>query len=184
MSFLSQLVQHRQKNRLNFLDKADQSGPTTNGEETIRELARKHFPQATEVPPEFYDSVRNISSKDLAEKYGEYVSPELVRRSMRMFKPYKAPGPDGFKPVMFKHLPAAFFERLAFIYKACLHFHYTPRIWRETWVVFIPKPGKASYREASSFRPICLSNYLIKGLERLICWRMQSHLYYLSLIHI
>ena len=103
----------------------DRSGPTTNGEETIRELARKHFPQATEIPPEIYDSVRNISSKDLDGKYGEYVSPELVRRSMRMFKPNKAPGPDGFKPVMFKHLPAAFFERLAFIYKACLHFHYT-----------------------------------------------------------
>ena len=122
--------------------------------------------------------MRNISSEDLSGKYGEYVSPELVRRSMRMFQPYKAPGPDGFKPVVFKHLPGVFFERLAFLYKACLHFQYTPRIWRETLVVFIPKPGKSSYREASSFRPICLSNYLIKGLECLICWRMQGHLHY------
>ena len=95
-----------------------------------------------------------------------------------MFKPYKAPGPDGFKPIIFKHLPESIFVRISFIYKASLHFHYTPRIWRETWVVFIPKPGKASYRQAASFRPICLSNYLIKGLERLICWRMEHHLHY------
>ena len=89
-----------------------------------------------------------------------------------MFKPYKAPGPDGFKPVILKHFPVAMYDRIAFIYKACLHLHYTPLPWRETWVVFIPKPGKSSYREAGSFRPICLSNYLVKGLERLITWRM------------
>ena len=89
-------------------------------------------------------------------------------------QPHKAPGPDGFKPVLFRHLPMAVFGRIAFIYKACLHLHYTPKLWRETWVVFIPQPGKASYREAASFRPICLSNYLIKGLERLVTWRTQD----------
>ena len=35
MSHLSQLIQHRQKNRLNFLEKADQTGLTTNGTDTI-----------------------------------------------------------------------------------------------------------------------------------------------------
>ena len=101
MSHLSQLIQHRQKNKLNFLEKADQSGLTSNGSETIQELARKHFPQATDVPTdEKYDSLRNISSSSLHSLY-DYVTPDLVKRSLSMFKPHKAPGPDGFKPIIF-----------------------------------------------------------------------------------
>ena len=134
------------------MERVDQSGPTTNGEETIYELAKKHFPHATPVPSSVhYDNVRKISSSDLDAKYPNYISTELVHRSLKMFKPYKAPGPDGFKPVIFKHLPQIIFERIAFLYRACFHFQYTPPLWRETWVVFIPKPGKSSYRNASSF---------------------------------
>ena len=43
-------------------------------------------------------------------------------------------------------------------------------------MIFIPKPGKESYRKAKSFRPISLSNYLLKGLERLAAWRMDKSL--------
>ena len=41
---------------------------------------------------------------------------------------------------------------------------------------FIPKPGKADYTIASAFRPISLSNYLLKGLERLCVWRVDEAL--------
>ena len=116
MSKLSQLIQHRQRNRLNFLVKRDGSGTTTSGEGTIRELARKHFPEATEVPSEPYNVIRKISSNDLEAKYADYVSADLVRRSLRMFKPHKAPGPDGFKPVLFRHLPMAVFRRICLLY--------------------------------------------------------------------
>ena len=39
-------------------------------------------------------------------------------------------------------------------------------------MIFIPKPGKETYRKAKSFRPISLSNYFLKGLERLVVWEM------------
>ena len=35
-------------------------------------------------------------------------------------------------------------------------------------VVFIPKPGRDSYAQAKSYRPISLSSFLLKLLERLI----------------
>ena len=35
-------------------------------------------------------------------------------------------------------------------------------------VVFIPKQGKDNYQNAKSYRPISLSNYLLKGLEKLV----------------
>jgi retron-type reverse transcriptase len=42
--------------------------------------------------------------------------------------------------------------------------------------VFIPKNGKDRYDKPNSFRPISLSNYLLKGLERLVTWRIEEGL--------
>ena len=55
---------------------------------------------------------------------------------------------------------------------ACLKLHYTPKAWKESNVVFIPKQRKNSYQEAKSFRPISLSSYLLKGLEKLFVEQM------------
>ena len=41
-------------------------------------------------------------------------------------------------------------------------------------VSFIPKPGKTSYDTPRAYRPITLSNFLLKGLERIIQWRLQE----------
>ena len=41
-------------------------------------------------------------------------------------------------------------------------------MWRHVNVVFIPKPGKDTYVEAKSFRPISLTSFLLKALERLL----------------
>ncbi len=37
-------------------------------------------------------------------------------------------------------------------------------------VVFIPKAGKSDYAIAKAYRPITLSNFMLKGLERIIQW--------------
>ncbi|XP_063980958.1 uncharacterized protein LOC135164491 [Diachasmimorpha longicaudata] len=42
------------------------------------------------------------------------------------------------------------------------------QMWREVKVVFIPKPGKCSYGNAKAYRPISLSSFLWKTLERLV----------------
>ena len=43
-----------------------------------------------------------------------------------------------------------------------------PSISRDTKVVFIPKAGKISHIRPNDFRPISLSSFLLKGLERLL----------------
>ncbi|KAG8181617.1 hypothetical protein JTE90_017737 [Oedothorax gibbosus] len=40
--------------------------------------------------------------------------------------------------------------------------------WRQSKAVFIPKPGKADYSVAKAFRPICLSSFLLKTLEKMV----------------
>ena len=43
-------------------------------------------------------------------------------------------------------------------------------------LIFIPKPGKSSYKLAKSWRPISLTNYLIKALEKLCVWESDKAL--------
>ena len=95
---------------------------------------------------------------------------------MKKINKKKSPGPDGIKPVVFEHLPANFIQQLIFIYKCCIHFEYTPVLWKDTKVIFIPKPGKDDYSLPKSFRPISLSNYFLKAFERLVCWKMDDAL--------
>ena len=60
------------------------------------------------------------------------------------------------------------------IYCACIHLRYTPKKWKKTKVIFIPKPGKASNVNPKAFRPISLSNYFLKTLEKLVTWKMDE----------
>ncbi|XP_020285272.1 uncharacterized protein LOC109855434 [Pseudomyrmex gracilis] len=43
-----------------------------------------------------------------------------------------------------------------------------PRAWSGTRVIFIPKPGRNGYISTKDFRPISLTSFVLKTLERLI----------------
>ena len=173
MAKLCKVLQHKQRNRINILKKPD-GEMTVPGLETLEELARVHFPRAvTHIPEQRYSAEPNADRDFIEHKY-DFINVGLVRDSLLRFKPEKAPGPDGLKPFIFRHLPTKVWRFLTFIYKCCLHFHYTPKAWRLTNVVFIPKPGKDTYLSAKSYRQICLSDYFLKGLERLIVWRVEQ----------
>jgi hypothetical protein len=52
--------------------------------------------------------------------------------------------------------------------------HYIPLYWRWSRVIFIPKPGKDLYANPQSFRPTTLSSFLVKALDRLIGWELET----------
>ena len=52
---------------------------------------------------------------------------------------------------------------------------YIPIEFRKSKVVFIPKPLKDDYGEAGSFRPISLTQFLFKTMERVIEWSLCEH---------
>ena len=155
----------------------DERGKDTEpGLETIQLLARTHFPKATaDIPQQSYSARSGVDAKDLDGMF-KWISPELTRRALRQFKAKKAPGPDGIRPVIFKYLPPNVIKYLTTIYEACMALGYTPLLWRQCKVIFLPKPGKASYRTPKSFRPISLSNYFLKTMERLVVWRVDETL--------
>ena len=49
-------------------------------------------------------------------------------------------------------------------------------VWTTSQVIFIRKPGKATYTKASSFRPLTLSSYFGKVLERIMDLRIRQHI--------
>ena len=80
---------------------------------------------------------------------------------MRSFGSRKAPGPDGFKPIVLKNLNEKVVLFLTSLYKMSISTQQIPSSWRKMDVIFIPKPGE---------RGLFISKILqaLKGLERIM----------------
>ena len=156
--------------------KKDNNEETTPGIDTIKHLYETHFPSHTEKKHTQYDNTKTVRKDELWNIHKDTVSLEKVKRALKGFNSKKSPGPDNFKPIMFKHFPTDIYKHIMLIYRACFYLEYTPTPWKDTKVIFIPKPGKEDYNLAKSFRPISLSNYLLKGLERLLGWHINEML--------
>ena len=54
------------------------------------------------------------------------------------------------------------------LYRASLATGYIPWSWRIARVSFIPKPGRLDYTNSKAFRPISLTSFFLKGLDKLV----------------
>ena len=88
---------------------------------------------------------------------------------------YKSAGPDGFKPIVMKHFGPIALGCITNLFQAIYSTGYIPIEFRKSKVVFIPKPLKDDYGEAGSFRPISLTQFLFKTMERVIEWSLREH---------
>ena len=189
---LTKIAQRQERKEINVLTRPDGS-QTEPGKESIDLLTQTHFPTATATKHVTYNNRRSLDTEAICNKYQEWITESLVTEALAGFEKKKSPGPDDIKPLLFEHLPPKFIKTLVTIYKTSIHLAYTPKLWKATKVIFISKPDKQTYQNPKSFRPISLSNYLLKGLERLVGWRMDKALlanplhhkqHGLSLIHI
>lgn len=140
---------------------------TETPEETIDLLLQSHFPdlpvrETNVVPMGPYPKVDGLLNGIITE--------ERVEESFKSFSPYKASGPDGVIPILAQEGIRALKGPLTALFKACLNLGYVPSRWRRARVVFLPKPGKDDYSSPKSYRPISLTSFLLKGLERLVYW--------------
>jgi hypothetical protein len=91
-----------------------------------------------------------------------------VEWAIDSFAPYKSPGVDGIFPALLQQGREILIPYLIKIFRACLVTGYVPTVWRQVKVMFIPKPGRRSYCGPKDFRPISLTSFLLKILERLV----------------
>ena len=142
---------------------------TTNRESTLAHLLKVHFPgsQSLVSPPSDSASSNLGEARDWRVAEG-LVSVKRVEWAIQSFAPFKAAGEDGIFPAQLQQAGDLIYPLLCKIYRACIALSYVPKLWRCIRVVFIPKIGKPTYALAKSFRPISLSSFLLKGLERLV----------------
>jgi hypothetical protein len=99
---------------------------------------------------------------------GKVVYPSGVEWAIKTFEPYKAPGIDGIYPILLQEGLEYLVGPLTKIFRASIALRYVPQVWKTTEVIFIPKPGKNGHICAEDFRPISLTSFLLKILERLV----------------
>ena len=74
---------------------------------------------------------------------------------------------DNLTPELLHLLGQNMIKLITLLYKLLITSHYTPSTWRYSKVIMIPKPGKSDYSLAKAYRPISLTPFLFKNLERL-----------------
>jgi hypothetical protein len=106
-----------------------------------------------------------------------------IRWVISTFKPFKKAGTDGIVPVLLQWGVEHLTTHLCRIFRACLARGYIPKVWKQVKVTFIPKPGKANYTEAKAHRPISLSSFMLKMMEKLVDRHIRDEILGLRPLH-
>ena len=140
---------------------------TTTPEEARLVLLRTHF-EDCRVNHDLTWSEDEVQPTENCWKTAyKTVTTDKTKWAVNSFHSFKAAGPDGVFPALLKWGGDKLIQALCNIFRACLAYRYIPERWREVEVLFIPKPGKNDYTNPKSFRPISLTSFLLKTLERM-----------------
>jgi ribonuclease HI len=142
---------------------------TSSTKATLETLVNEHFPGNTPLNVNPPPSTQTTVLSDIP-----WISDKLISQAIHSFKKDKAAGPDEFKPIVLQNLPPLVISRLCTLYTACISLGYTPTPWKTSKTIFIPKNGKSSYQDPRSFRPISLTSFFFKTLEKLMLWEAEQ----------
>ncbi|XP_035708348.1 uncharacterized protein LOC118435925 [Folsomia candida] len=133
-SRLHRVLKNDQVNRLGRIQDTN-GGYTVDVKQSLQVLIEKHY------PPDPKGAERGMSlTVETTARIDSYVNPELVEKAIKSFGPYKAAGVDDVFPKMLQVVSFGVSGPPTTVMRACLQHGYTPRPWRETKVIFIPKP--------------------------------------------
>lgn len=139
---------------------------TKSNEEVVECLMNAHFPGTRSVEQAEQQPVRVPNAVDW-EISEAIVTESRLKWAIDSFKPYKSAGKDGIYPIVLQKASYAIIRPLKGILRAVLALGYVPKSWRDVIVLFIHKPGRTSYDLANAYRPISLTSFVMKTLERL-----------------
>ena len=172
ISSFNKIISKKKSPTLGLLKNIDGSS-TNSGLETLNLLMDTHFPGSGPKNRKCYRKTKLTTDK-INKITSSIITIEKIKAALNQFDAKKTAGPDGFKPIILQKLPDKMILRIQFIYRASLALAHVPEIWCTSTVVFLPKPGKDCYQSPKSFRPISMSPFLLKCLERLVLWELES----------
>lgn len=165
---LFKLMEDGKKTNLGTIKLPDGSH-TINEEETIMKFNSIHFPNSTRVneDDDKNDQPTKLSNRKL-KRLKKVISKAAIEKAIKQSKPYKACGEDGIYPIMLQKVQPIISPILQILFLKSFQLKHIPKMWRIVKVIYIPKPGKSSYEDPKSFRPISLMSTILKTFERLI----------------
>ena len=142
-------------------------------DECLTTLLESHFPNSVLVTPDdLWEKQLNNSEVNIsdccASLAASIVTPERIIWAIDSFSPFKSPGRDEIFPALLQQGKEFLIPHLTKMFKFSIATGLIPKTWSGVNAIFIPKPGKLSYAEPKSFRPISLMSFVLKTLEKLI----------------
>jgi hypothetical protein len=148
---------------------------TQNGKGTLKKLFRVHFSDSKPID----DSGDGQGQQNLGvcghiTNRGDWnlakcvINQSKIRWALSTFKPFKSGGTDTTVPALLQQGVVHLVPHFCRIVRACMAYSFIPTARRQVKVTFIPKPGKLDYTEAKAYRPISLSSFLLKTMEKLV----------------
>ena len=137
-------------------------------------LMETHFPNCTKAD---HLTRTPFTPKHLRPNLDKvkYITQQRVQWSINTFKPNKSAGLDGITPLALQKLGPRMIKRITYFYKKSVIAGYVTTPLCESKVIFIPKGGRDDYTVPKAFRPISLTSYLLKVLERVILNELETN---------
>ena len=145
---------------------------TTSFDEVLDHMLETHFPGCKKDTQTHYEP--RVPSTACWREVNRTVCGERVRWAIFELDPYKSPGLDGIFPILLQKSIDWIIFFLIRIYRSSLAFGYVPKRWQTVRAVFIPKVGKTDFTSSKSYRPICLSSFLLKVMEKVVDRRLKD----------
>ena len=164
MSRLNKILRKPRSRQVQMLKKADGTMCTT-PQESLAVLTDHVFKQSRPANSINHNDDNEILDFDYP-RY-QWMAVDKIRDKINEFRPNQSPGPDYITPMMLKFLPDVVLSRLGEVFAATYYSGFTPQTWLESKTIFIEKPGRDPMLPGS-YRPIGLTSYLFKLLEKLV----------------
>lgn len=108
-----------------------------------------------------------------SEKFLNYeITLDEVEAVVQQLKKNKSPGPDEVYTEMLQHAGEEFMTAVLKLFQMSWSTARVPMGWKQAEVKFLRKNGKKSYHDPGAYRPISLTSYLCKCMERIITTRL------------
>lgn len=143
-------------------------------EESLTNLCEQHFPGSKKLNGEDVGNyINNMHDKigHIGNNTYDWITVDRIKRAVNMFDNDKSPGTDNIQPELLQRLGTKSLEVIKLIFERMITAGYTPTKWRESKIIFLAKPGKEDYAKAKAFRPISLTSFVFKTMERLCFFR-------------
>ena len=105
-----------------------------------------------------------------------------LEAAIQHLKLSKSPGLDEVYTELLKKAESNFLKAILRLFQMSWKMSAVPGQWKKAEFKFLRKNGKKSYHEPGAYRPISLTSYLCKCLERIITYRLYGFVEHFKLL--